>query len=275
MSTATYPLHFPAGASTPLLTVTRPKTAVWQIELHNGADSRLTRDLIDGAFKPALDVVEKDWRDGWRAAAASKNKNETGGAGSLVIIGNRAQDKFFSNGFDYPSVIADPNWFTLTFNPLLLRLLTFPVPTVVAINGHCFAAGCIISLACDYRVMTDGSKRNAWMFILALLGRRPSPTFCAQKVPRSTIQRKVALEGHRFTPQEAVDAELVDELVSGGTEDILRRAIDLAQAKTGLASKGVWGLIKTELYRTVMEGAQRDIRAVTLAMDDAAAKARL
>jgi Enoyl-CoA hydratase/isomerase len=65
------------------------------------------------------------------------------------------------------------------YNPLLARLLTFPsmfyypgtilfidhvlVPTIAAINGHCFAAGWMTALACDYRVMTDGSKRNAWM----------------------------------------------------------------------------------------------------------------
>ena len=67
------------------------------------------------------------------------------------------------------------------FDPFLVRLLTFPsmsspspslhkadslpfaVPTIAAINGHCFAAGLITSLACDYRIMTDGSKRNAWM----------------------------------------------------------------------------------------------------------------
>jgi Delta3-Delta2-enoyl-CoA isomerase len=38
-----------------------------------------------------------------------------------------------------------------------------PVPVVAAINGHCFAGGMMLSLACDYRVMTDGSKRNAWI----------------------------------------------------------------------------------------------------------------
>ena len=72
------------------------KHTVWQIELHNGADSRLTRDLVEGALKPALDIVEREWRAGWRAAVASKAKDE--GAGALVIVGNRAQDKFFSNG---------------------------------------------------------------------------------------------------------------------------------------------------------------------------------
>jgi enoyl-CoA hydratase/carnithine racemase len=37
------------------------------------------------------------------------------------------------------------------------------VPTIAAINGHAFAAGMMLSLAGDYRVMTDGSMRRAWM----------------------------------------------------------------------------------------------------------------
>lgn len=37
------------------------------------------------------------------------------------------------------------------------------VPTIAAINGHCFAGGMMLSLACDYRVMTDGSERNTWL----------------------------------------------------------------------------------------------------------------
>ena len=109
----------------------------------------------------------------------------------------RSMRRHISLGFDLPSVLANPNWFprsslskgrqrqrsdftTDSFNPLMARILTFPstkclhaqvdgyspaspVPTIAAINGHCFASGFILSLCCDYRVMIDGSKRNAWL----------------------------------------------------------------------------------------------------------------
>ena len=42
-------------------------------------------------------------------------------------------------------------------------IVTYIVPVIAAINGHSFAGGMILAMACDYRVMTDGSKRNAWM----------------------------------------------------------------------------------------------------------------
>lgn len=82
----------------------------WQIEIHNGEDNRLTRDVILNAFKPALDIVEREWRQSWRvlqnskskgankAAEDEKEKNAVDGQGALIIVGKRGQDKFFSNG---------------------------------------------------------------------------------------------------------------------------------------------------------------------------------
>jgi Delta3-Delta2-enoyl-CoA isomerase len=64
--------------------------------MHNGDDSRITPMLIDQGFMPALDQVERDWRDAWHKAYTSGKKEA--GAGALVIVGNRKQDKFFSNG---------------------------------------------------------------------------------------------------------------------------------------------------------------------------------
>lgn len=85
----------------------KPLTAqpsLWIIELHNGEDSRLTKTLVDDAFKPALNAVEKHWREQWRAAKKAKDKKAGGGA--LIITGKRNQDKFFSNGM-YPPSLSD------------------------------------------------------------------------------------------------------------------------------------------------------------------------
>jgi Delta3-Delta2-enoyl-CoA isomerase len=64
--------------------------------MHNGQDNRLTSTVINQGFKPALDAVEKDWREQWRAA--KKNQDKDGGQGALIIVGRKDQDKFFSNG---------------------------------------------------------------------------------------------------------------------------------------------------------------------------------
>ena len=112
----TFTLRLPAGSQTPFLTLSRrvflvkvdlspsnnltttppASPVVWQIELHNGADNRLVKALINDALKPALQFVEREWR---KERAEGKSKNDkNAGAAALVIVGRLDQEKFFSNG---------------------------------------------------------------------------------------------------------------------------------------------------------------------------------
>ena len=54
----------------------------------------------------------------------------------------------------------------------------------------------------------------------------------------------IALEGHRFTPQEALNLGLVDHIVKGDTTAVLAKATDVAESVSSNAQMGVWGLIK-------------------------------
>ena len=54
------------------------------------------KTLINDALKPALQVVEREWRKESAEGKARKEKNA--GAAALVIVGRLDQDKFFSNG---------------------------------------------------------------------------------------------------------------------------------------------------------------------------------
>ncbi|EDR08437.1 uncharacterized protein LACBIDRAFT_297096 [Laccaria bicolor S238N-H82] len=264
-------------AEKPLITLTHTKPSLWIIELHNGQDNRLTLELVDNGLKPALDTVEREWRDQWRAA--QKAKNLEAGRGALIIVGRKDQDKFFSNGLDFHNVVTNPNFFPTTFNPLLARLLAFPIPTIAAINGHCFAGGFMLSLACDYRVMTDGSKRNAWLCMnevhFGAIWPLSFATILRAKVGDHRLQRKIALEGHRFTASEAYADGLLDHIVKGNTTDILAKAEEVAEKFSANAANGVWGLIKSDLYRDTLEMIRRDTRLMNAQIDDAAAKARL
>lgn len=90
------------------------------IELHNGEDSRLTARLIDGALRPALDIVEKHWTNSRLTALAGSRQT---GEGALIIVGKRSQDKFFSNGFQYDSVKNNPGFFTGLYRGLCYLLI--------------------------------------------------------------------------------------------------------------------------------------------------------
>ncbi|KAJ6577358.1 ClpP/crotonase [Mycena capillaripes] len=278
-----YPLTFPAQnpldkTQDNIVTVTHPKDALWVIEMHHGADNRLTPTLVDQALKPALDAVERHWRSQWRAVPKD-SKDKSGGNGAVIIVGRKDQDKFFSNGLDLSFVPFNGNFFPLTFNPLLERVMKFPIPTICAINGHCFAGGFMLSLACDYRVMTDGSKRNAWLCMNEVdFGAVWPHSFAGilnAKIGDAQVRRKIALEGHRFTPKEALDAGIVDHIVNGNTAAVLAKAEELALTVGVKAQGGVWGLIKNDIYWDALEGIKRDLRASNSLIEDAAAKARL
>ena len=51
--------------------------------------------MID-AFKPALQIVEREWRKERAEGRAKQDKNA--GTAALVIVGRLDQEKFFSNG---------------------------------------------------------------------------------------------------------------------------------------------------------------------------------
>ncbi|KAJ7650663.1 ClpP/crotonase-like domain-containing protein [Roridomyces roridus] len=270
-----YPLSFPAEK--PLVTLTHPKDTLWVLELHNGQDNRLTPTLIEHAIKPALNAVEGHWREQWRAVQSSKDKSA--GNGALIIVGRKDQDKFFSNGLDLSLVPPNGNFFPEIYNPLLERLLKFPIPTICAINGHCFAGGFMLSLACDYRVMIDGSKRNAWLCMNEVdFGAVWPHSFAgvlSAKITNAQVRRKIALEGHRFTPTEALDSGIVDALGGGTTATVLAKAEELALTVGVKAQGGVWGLIKNDIYWDALQGTKRDPRMTNPMVDDAAAQTRL
>lgn len=84
------------------------KKDLWIIELHNGQDSRLTHELINQGLKPALNTVEKDWRESWRIHMRDQKVNTDEGKGALIIVGRRDQDKFFSNGVSSYVLLLSP-----------------------------------------------------------------------------------------------------------------------------------------------------------------------
>jgi hypothetical protein len=68
--------------------------------------------------------------------------------------------------------------------------------------------------------------------------------FLRTKLRDPVVLRKTVQEGHRWTPQELLAGRMVDEIVDGGSEAILRHALALADRRSSDAKTGVYGLIK-------------------------------
>ncbi|KAF9048516.1 ClpP/crotonase-like domain-containing protein [Panaeolus papilionaceus] len=266
------PLSLPA--ENPVVTLSQPKNSLWVLELHNGADNRLTPTVVKSILA-ALQAVEAQWRS--QVKAAHKAQSDAGGA--LIIVGRKDQDKFFSNGLDFEKDSNNSNFFPVLFDPMLVRILTFPIPVIAAINGHCYAGGFMLSLVCDYRIMTDGSSRNAWLCMNEVHFGAPWPhSFTAVlegKFGDHRLHRKIALEGHRFTAPEALADGILDYIVKGNTADVLAKAEQVADQVSDNAARGVWGLIKENTYRSTLKKMRADWVLKKPEVDDAAFYAKL
>ncbi|PVF93444.1 ClpP/crotonase [Serendipita vermifera] len=269
------PVEFPSTLES-LVTVSKAHEYVWVIELHNGADNRLTGPMCD-ALSQALDLVEMQWRDRWRPTFYDKNDTEkVNASGALILVANRKQQKFFSNGFEFPTLLKEPHFIPNRFVPIMEHLLGFPIPVIAAINGHCFAAGFALAMACDYRVM---KASKAWLSMNELLFGAPIPhSFSALFNAKSAdlnVVRKIFLEAHRFTSKEALDSKLVDLVVDGDSDDVFNGALEFALKFTHLPRSGVYGLIKKEVYGGVFKTTAEDPRMAHIVEEDGLFKMRM
>ncbi|HEY7488235.1 MAG TPA: enoyl-CoA hydratase/isomerase family protein [Streptosporangiaceae bacterium] len=191
-------------------------------------ENRFTPAFLD-AVHGALDDVEKS--DGPRA---------------LVTVGT---GKFYSNGLDLDWLTAHPDELTAylgKIHGLYARLLTLPMPTVAALNGHAFAGGAMLALAHDFRVMR--SDRGYFCFPEVDLGLPFSPPMSAlvqARLPKVTAHEAM-ITGRRYPAPEALSAGLVDRSVPEA--EVLPAALALAAplaAKDGRTvaeiRKGMYG----------------------------------
>jgi Delta3-Delta2-enoyl-CoA isomerase len=148
-----------------------------------------------------------DWLD---AVDASLDQVVAGGPTALVTIGT---GKFFSNGLDLDWLTANPDqWLPYAHRVqlLLARILTLPVPTMAAVNGHAFGAGAMLAMAHDFRVMRG--DRGFLCFPEVDIRIPFTPGMSALILAKTTPQTAVAAmtTGRRYGGADAHAAGLVD-----------------------------------------------------------------
>jgi 3,2-trans-enoyl-CoA isomerase len=135
----------------------------------------------------------------------------------------------FSAGLDLtelyePDPVRFPE-FWKSFQQLYLDLYGSRLATIAAINGHAPAAGCMLALSCDYRIMSAGNigLNESKVGIVA-------PPWLGQQYIDTIGHRQAELTmslGTLFSTQEALEIGLVDEVVADNVVDIAKqRAMD-------------------------------------------------
>ena len=194
-----------------------------------------------GAIETALDEVVETQANGESPCA-------------LVTTGT---GKFFSNGIDLDwmlsrrddPVVDDPMAFIGDMSRMWARVMSLPVPTVAAVNGHAFAGGAMFSLAHDHVLMR--ADRGYWCVNEVLLRMRLTPGMQAILSGRLTLPtaRRAILTAHRFDGPAALAAGIADAVYD--EEALLPQAIDLAQSLAPNAHP-ILGVLKEDLYASIL-----------------------
>jgi enoyl-CoA hydratase/carnithine racemase len=197
-------------------------------------ENRFNPTMLD-AFTRALDEVE-----------ASE------GPAAVVLTG---QDKFFSNGLDLDWMMANaedggPTLVVNGLQALYSRLIAFPTITVAAINGHSFAGGGMLALACDQRVMRD----DRGFFCLPEVDINIPFSEGMSKLVRSKLSKLTSAEamltGRRYGAAEALAAGIVDQ--TAAEDQVVAAAIERAAAHAG-KNRGTLQAIKKTIYAEAIE----------------------
>ena len=192
--------------------------------------------------------------DAW-AAALDQIEQSTEPC-ALVTVG---EGKFYSNGLDLAwmaqSGAAEANENVQRVHQLLARMLTFPVITVAALNGHAFAAGAMLALAHDFRVM----RADRGFFCLPEVDIKIpfTPTMHSLIMARlpTTTAHEVCVTGKRYGGSEAVARGIVSQAES--EQDVLPKAIALAKSLAG-KHRPTLSAIKRSAYAHVLAHVEAD-----------------
>jgi enoyl-CoA hydratase/carnithine racemase len=196
-------------------------------------ENRFNRPFI-AALNEALDTVEAS-------------------SGPAALVTTSATEKFYSNGLDLAWLAGDGQAeggaFVGDVMRFLGRLMALPVPTVAAINGHAFAAGAMMALAHDFRVMRADRGFLCLNEIDIHIPLAPGmAALVRNRLPAATL-RDMVLTGARIGGEEARARGIVDEAVAAA--EVVPRAVARVAA---LADKdrATYAALKRGLYGEVL-----------------------
>ena len=187
-----------------------------------------------------------DWLD---RVDAALDEIEAGEPTAVVTVAN---GKFYSNGLDLEWLSANgekAQWYVDRVHGLFARVLTLPVPTIAAINGHAFGAGAMLALAHDFRVM----RTDRGFFCLPEVDIRiPFTPGMAALVQAKTTPRTATAAmttGRRFGGPDALAAGIVDATAEESA--LVTSAVGTVAPLVG-KDPGTLGAIKSTMYASTI-----------------------
>jgi enoyl-CoA hydratase/carnithine racemase len=213
----------------------------------------LTKD--DDVFILTMDAGENRWNTTFVREIDKALDEVDASSGPAALVLRSANEKFFSNGLDLDWVNdpeahpagGDLRVFGQEFMAQMGRIITLPVPTVCAINGHAFGAGFMVSLCHDVRIMReDRGFICANEMQLGLAIPKPELALFRHKLPANAFYETVQL-ARRWTGPQALAAGIVQQTsdLEGLFSDAIAKAKELAPLA---ANREVFGGQKERIF---------------------------
>jgi Delta3-Delta2-enoyl-CoA isomerase len=180
----------------------------------NSGENLFTFEFLD-AFLDILDEIE----------------NQTTAS---VLVVTSADKKIWSNGINLQWLMAavdeDPETafqFPMRIMKVLRRLLTYPMVTIAAINGHAFAGGAIMACAFDFRFMRTERGYFCFPEVDINIPFMPGMDALLKKALPGSMVLEAQLTGKRYTALELEAHKVVVQACP--VDDLMNRVMTFAK----------------------------------------------
>jgi len=210
------------------------------------ATVRINRPKVNALNERLIDELSGAFRD-------MSGDTETK---AVVLTG---EGSFFSFGFDIPELIdyekGSFHKFVSKFSMLVRDVFMYPKPVTAALNGHTVAGGCILAIACDLRVMSQGKAKIALNELTFGSTVFTSIVEMLRYTVGSANAQRLLYSGKMNTAEEALALGLVDEIRPA--EEVLEAATNFASGLSSL-NADAFRSVKKLLRKTAYERMQAE-----------------
>jgi len=215
---------------------------------------KVTYSLKDGIAQITMDdgkANSMNWKY-FEEIGKALDQAENDGAKILVITG---RPRYFSGGLDLKQLSMltanEFEGFVTTFARTMLRVFSFPIPTIAVSTGHAVAGGAMLTFACDRRFAIDGPYRIQmnetalgitlphWMFLIA-----------KSAIPSRWINQAL-LHAKAYNPNEAMECGIIDGIAQDA--DSLAALVKSASEALLILNLPAYAASKKNLRQTEIE----------------------
>jgi Delta3-Delta2-enoyl-CoA isomerase len=216
----------------------RREGSVAILSMDNG-ENRHNPEFVD-AFLTTMDAIEQDPGAEAVLIVSGDPKNWSQGIDLGWIMG----------AFSEPARHGEVRAFLRGLDAVFSRCLTYPMPVIAAIGGHCYGDGAILACACDFRLMRSDRGFFCFPEVDINIPFLPGMLAIVQKAFPAWKLDDLYLTGRRAGGKELEDARVVTRSCEGA-EALLAEA--MAFASTFHKSRGVFGEIKRRKHADILE----------------------